>query len=434
MAPRSFEARTVCLSRAMCRSLAVVLVLSLALRGIVRGEATEQRANQAATGANAAPDTKLNVLILGDSLALCGFGKRLDGRFRNDPRVSSTYTYMACGTNPLSWLKQKPYEKVKTQCGFWSIESDGSNPPREVQDTYGVKRNQAPKARLVPKLEDLAATALPDIIVIQTGSNLFGLFPDAKTVRPAKDAPTLKKYLAPFKDKVVSLPSGVRRIYYVNPPTSGRTSKEVQDFVFEQTRTQLDATGVVIDSRKLVSYPYKHMDPDKEHFLGAEMDQWADKVYEIIDRDLSAQPLAALRPLRETVAVAATDAVPPPAEPPRAESIVLEGKLVFKSQPMRLQELLPYRESLVGYVYDVQKVLSGRYGEKQVLVMHPSFIASKKLPLDQLRTGHSYKLRLQPVEGTIWETAKSRDDSGLINLQPFIRVEDKVKHPGNRTQ
>lgn len=376
---------------------------------------------------------KLNVLILGDSLALCGFGKRLDERFRHDPRVRSTFTYMACGTNPLSWLKQKPYEKVKTQCGYWSIEPNGANAPREVQDTYGVKAHQVPKAHPVPKLEDLIATAQPDIIVIQSGSNLFGLFPDAKTVRPAKDAPTLKKYLIPFREKAATAPSNVRKIYYVNPPTSGRVAKEVQDFVFEQTNAQLSATGVVIDSRKLVTYPYHHMDPDKEHFLGAQMDEWADKVFGIIDQDLSAQPLAALKPLHETMPNLAA-AAPVRIDAAKTEPLTVEATLVFKSQTMRLQELLPYREALVAYVYDVKRVVAGQYSEKQILVMHPSFIASKKQPLDQLRMSRNYKLQLQPVEGSIWETAKSRDDSGLINLQPYIRVQDKAKHPENRSQ
>ncbi|HMG05904.1 MAG TPA: hypothetical protein VK581_10605, partial [Chthoniobacterales bacterium] len=50
----------------------------------------------------------VSVLILGDSLALCGFGKRLDERFRKNPRVKATFTYLACGTNPLSWLKERP--------------------------------------------------------------------------------------------------------------------------------------------------------------------------------------------------------------------------------------------------------------------------------------------------------------------------------------
>jgi hypothetical protein len=381
----------------------------------------------------AAADGKLNVLILGDSLALCGFGKRLDERFRDHSQVNATFTYMACATNPLSWLKQKPFTEVKTQCGFWSIESaEGSPQPREVQDTYGIKRNQAPKPRLVPKLEDLLQTVDPDILVVQTGSNLFGLFPDAKTVRPAKDAPALKKYLLPFKQMAIKPPSKLRKIYWVNPPISGRVSKEVQDFVFENVRENLAPAATVIDSRRLVTYPYQHMDPDKEHFLGAQMDEWADKVFDVVQRDLSSQSIAALKPLHETLPAETIKEAAPPAEPPTAQTLTVEAKLVFKSEPMPLKELLPYQESLVSFVYDVKKVINGSYTEKQILVMHPSYIALKKQPLDQYRIGKSYKLKLQPVEGSLWDTAKTRDDSGQVNLQPYIRTDDKGKHPGGR--
>src|SRR5262245_9068063 len=65
----------------------------------------------------------LTVLILGDSLGLCGFSKRLDQKFRADPRVKSVFTYCTCGTNPLSWLKEKPFTHIQTHCGYWSIES-----------------------------------------------------------------------------------------------------------------------------------------------------------------------------------------------------------------------------------------------------------------------------------------------------------------------
>jgi hypothetical protein len=50
----------------------------------------------------ATPHEGASVLILGDSLALCGFGKRLDDRFRKSPYVKATFTYLTCGTNPLS--------------------------------------------------------------------------------------------------------------------------------------------------------------------------------------------------------------------------------------------------------------------------------------------------------------------------------------------
>lgn len=382
----------------------------------------------------AAQPEKLNVLILGDSLALCGFGKRLDERFRSDPKFNATFTYMACGTNPISWLKQKPYANVKTQCGYWTIEPGPDGAAREMRDTYGIKRGQGPKAHLVPKFEDLLPVANPDILIIQTGSNLFGLFPDAKSVRAAKDAATLKKYLAPFLEKVASPPSNVRKIYYVNPPTSGRVSKEIQDFVYEQVRAQLGQAATVIDSRKLVTYPYQQMEPDKEHFLGPQMDEWADDVFDIVQRDLAKQPIADLKPLHQTLQLARTDGVAPPAEAPKAEPLVVEAKLVFKSKPMPMQELLPYRESLVSFVYEVKKVISGDYPEKQVLVMHPSFIALKPQQLGKYRVGKNYKLRLHPVDGTLWDTAKTRDESGQINLQPYIRVEDKLKHPGSASR
>lgn len=414
--------------------------------------------------AAAAPEEKFNVLILGDSLALCGFGERLDERFRNHPAVSATFTYMACGTNPLSWLKQRPYMHARSLCGFWTIESvPESAEPREMQDTYGIKRNQAPKAHEVPKLEDLLAQTQADVLVIQTGSNLFGLFPDAKTVRASRHAPALKKYLLPFKEQAMSPPSRLRKIYWVNPPTSGRVGKAVQDFVFEQTEAQLAPPAVVIDSRKLVSYPYKNMDPDKEHFIGEQMTEWADEVFAIVQRDLAAQPLAGTPPLSESngfLTAASTPAEAPPARaapvdagevlraepafasnpPAPAESpkkktpLQVRARLMFKTEPISLQELLPYRESLVGYVYDVEKVLKGEYHEQQVLVMHPAHIGLKEQRLDKYRIGKRYKLRLDPMEGTLWETAKTKDESGQINLQPYLQVEDKSRHPQSRKQ
>jgi hypothetical protein len=317
----------------------------------------------------------------------------------------------------------------------------------------------------------------PDVLVIQTGSNLFGLFPDAKTVHQTHHAAALKKYLLPFREKAVTAPSTLKKIYWVNPPTSGRVSKEVQDFLFEQTRQQLGAASLVIDSRTLVTYPYHHMDADKEHFIGDDMTQWADKVFDIIEHDLASQPLASLRPLAETQGGAliaqstpATETIaraelaappepvparaervvtpepvparaelvtpaeiPPPAESPKTEPLLIKATLVFKSQPIPLHELLPYQESLVAYVYDVEKVLKGRYDEKQILVMHPAHIALKEQHL-KYRIGKHYKLRLDRLEDTLWDTAKARDESGQINLQPYIRVEDKKRHPGNRTR
>ena len=205
----------------------------------------------------------IKVLILGDSLALCGFGKRLDEKFRQNPRVKATFTYLACGTNPLSWLKERPYTNIKTHCGFVSIESAGNGRPHELQDVYGMRRGHVPIPHAVPKLEDLLATLQPDVLIMQTGTNLFDLFPDHKTVTPGRHGPALRSYFAPFINKAVGSGSTLRKIYWVSSPTSGRVSKEIQDFVLGQTRADIGSVASIIDSRTLVSYPYRHMEPER---------------------------------------------------------------------------------------------------------------------------------------------------------------------------
>ena len=376
------------------------------------------------------------VLVLGDSLALCGFGKRLDERFRKSPHVQATFTYLACGTNPLSWLKERPYTHIQTHCGFVSMESIGPGRVKELQDVYGQTRGHVPGSHAVPKLEDLLATLQPDILIMQTGTNLFDLFPDHKSVNPNRHGPALRSYFAPFINKAAHTPSNLRKIYWVASPTSGRVSKEIQDFVLQQTQADIGPIANVIDSRTLVSYPYHHMEPDKEHFLGADMDQWADKVFDIVEHDLSSQPIASVVPLSQTtitqtpVTQQPTQATPPPEKPKEKEkTLQVKAKLISKTQPVPVNEFLPYQEFLVGYLYEVTRVIAGEYSEKQILVMHPAYIKLEEQRLVRWRVGKTYKLQLHELENTVWKTVKSKDDSGLINLQPYIRVQDEMKHP-----
>ena len=417
------------LSVANVKIFSLLIALALFAPLLFAQQLTPPAEVQAAPPQTAAPQA-INVLILGDSLALCGFGKRLDERFRKDPRVKSTYTYIACGTNPLSWLKERPYANIKTHCGFVSIESNGAGRPRELEDVYGMRRGHVPIPHAVPKIEDLLATVRPDILIMQTGTNLFDLFPDQKTVIPNRHGPALRSYFVPFITKAVRGPSTLRKIYWVASPTSGRVSKEIQDFVIEQTRTDIGNVANVIDSRTLVPYPYHHMEPDKEHFLGADMDLWADKVFEFVEHDLSLQPFATLKPLSEKVpALAVTQLQPaPPAEQPKSQPLQVKAKLIFKTEPIPVNELLPYQEYLVGYVYEINRIVAGQYTENQILVMHPAYIGLKKQKL-RYRVGKTYKLQLHELEDTVWKTVKSKDDSGLINLQPYIRIQDETRHP-----
>jgi hypothetical protein len=383
------------------------------------------------------PPRNLTVLILGDSLSLCGFGKRLDQEFRADPRFKSVFTYLTCGTNPLSWLKEKPYQHVQTHCGFWSIESrPDSNAIKELTDVYGMTRGHRPKSYPVPKLEDLLATVQPDILVMQTGGNLFGLFSGREKVNTDRDAAALRKYLVPFVEKAAVPPSRLRKIYWVAPPTSGRVSSEVQAFMFDQTWQDISGVAKVIDSRTLVSYPYRHMEPDHEHFIGEDMNAWADRVFAIIEQDLSAQPWSSLKPLGDLIASApaatpAATAPPPRHETSKTPTLVVRAKLVSKSKPIPREELLPYQEFLVAFVYDVEEVIEGEYAEDQILVMHPAYIGLRRQSLWRYHIDHIYYLKLRELEGSLWSTVKSKDDSSRIDLQPYIRIEDEAKYPSS---
>jgi hypothetical protein len=172
------------------------------------------------------------------------------------------------------------------------------------------------------------------------------------------------------------------------------------------------------------------MEPDKEHFLGADMDLWADKVFDVVGHDLSQQSLATLPPLSEKLPALAMvhEQPPPPTEKPRDQTLKVKAKLIFKTEPIPVDELLPYQEYLVGYVYEINKLVAGQYSENQILVMHPAYIGLKKQKL-RYRIGKTYKLQLHELEDTVWKTVKSKDDSGSINLQPYIRIQDETRHP-----
>ncbi len=368
----------------------------------------------------------LSVLILGDSLSLCGFGQRLDSRFRKSPQFKSVYTYMTCGTVPLSWLRNGGYSNAKTCCGFFTIESedDGSG-PIVVEDTYGNRRGTKPKAHPVPKIEDLLDHVKPDILIIQTGTNLFDLFTDGKSINPERHDKALKSHIVPFMREVLKTHTSLRKIYWIGSPTSGRMTSEIQEFVFERCVRYTAPAATVIDSRTLVRYPFTGLQRDHEHFGGADMNRWADRVFERVMGDLTFQPLPPV----------ITAQVPEEEKPPVAnpavddKALVVKARLTFKSPPLRPEQFAPYHESLVAYVYDVVKVVKGEYQEKEILVMHPAHIHRQPQPLSKYKIGDTYELRLRDVDETPWGAIKSSDTTERKDLLPFIQVADDRKLP-----
>jgi hypothetical protein len=369
----------------------------------------------------------LRVLILGDSMSLCGFGEHLDGRFRMDKRINAVFTYMACGTTPASWVTSTSLRQNSTLCGFWSIDSlPGRTKPQIHKDIYDLSNRVTPRPHAVPSLEQLLHVLRPDILVMQTGTNLMSFFSDGNTIRPEREGPMLERHIMPFIGAALHSPAPLLRIYWVASPISGRVSPSVQDFITDRLRSLVGRVATVIDSRPLVSYPYRKMSFDKEHFFGPQMDEWADKVYDIISADLIELAFSPVPPI--PLAAAGWGIPPPPAEP-TVQLIVLKARLLQKSTPLSLTALLPYRDSLVGFVYEVEAVLSGSYPGKRILIMHPAHINLKEQSLDDYQLGREYTLAVREVGGTPWETVKSSDESGALDLQPYILTDDVARLP-----
>jgi hypothetical protein len=120
----------------------------------------------------------------------------------------------------------------------------------------------------------------------------------------------------------------------------------------------------------------------------------------------------------------------------RRKSLVVRAKLVAKSTPIETDRLLPYQESLVSYLYQVKELISGEYRETELTVMHPAHVRLNPQALSKYKIGRTYTLDLVDFEGSPWESIKRSEETGRIELSPYIRREDEVRFPsgGNQEQ
>jgi hypothetical protein len=171
---------------------------------------------------------------------------------------------------------------------------------------------------------------------------------------------------------------------------------------------------------------------DKEHFIGKEMDGWAQKIYDNIAKDISDGAIPSTPLSKQELPAAFKElqsAASPKASASARKQVSVRARLLAKSPPLTRDQILPYQESLVGYTYAVEEVLKGEYSEKEILVMHPAHIRLREEPLEKYATGESYTFHLLDFEGSIWESIKRSDSTGKLELLPFIQKEDEARAP-----
>ncbi len=370
------------------------------------------------------------ILVLGDSLALCGFGKTLDSRLRNLPQVEAVSTFMACGSVPTTWLAAGPLANARTTCGYWSIEGAKGEPVTEVRDTFGLEKGRRPGVYTVPKLDQLAEAFQPDILVMQNGTNLLSLFPDGQTILPERHDSQIRSYMHPFVRQLAQRVHSLKKVYWVAPPVTGRVSQKVQDFLFARMSAFSSPLIEFIDSRALIPLPYKKLMPDREHFIGKDMDLWANAIFKRVEEDIAREAYPDSPPSVAGGAAQGLRPDPAPFQPASGRTnLSVLARLVAKSRPLPAEKIAPYHESMVGFLYRVEKVLDGSYAEKDLLVMHPAHIGQKPQPLNRYSVGNVYQLKLIEFEGSPWEAIKRSEETGRIELLPYIRKEDEARFP-----
>ena len=373
----------------------------------------------------------MRMLYLGDSMSLGGFGDRLDHLLRIESEISQLHTYLACGVFPLSWTQIPPFAGAKTGCGYCSI-VPGYHPlqPQRFDDVHGKPSGNVPSSHPVPKIEHLLQSVQPEVWVLQLGNNFFSCFKDKRSIQEDYHRKYIRSLTTPFLRHLLTASPSLKRIYWITPPQAGSVSWEIQDFVYNEIAYCAADFATLIDSRKLTHYPYKVMDRDQEHFWGGEAEQWAERVHQQILSDLVARPIERQEPLIEICR----------RNPPRilqGMAAVTQGRPILRvtarlvaCTPIPDPSAFPYGEFLVGYRYRILKKHQGEYREREILVMHPSYVKKTVRDLSAYKIGQSYELELVEIDDkSLWAAVNRQDSVGEFDMVPFIQVADEALHP-----
>ena len=357
-------------------------------------------------------------------MGLNGFADELDSCFRSCPGVVRVHTIAACGSNPRTWMKLPPYGSARTHCGFLRIESTDERGGVEVdRDIYGVPAGNKPGSHVVPKIEDLVASIQPDILIIQNGNNFFDLFEGGQADREKSQA-QIRTYMAPMRQWLASSAPSVKRLFWVTPPEAGNVSEEVQSVVFETIRDEVEPRGVVIDSRRITSYPYPAQSADKMHFWGDEAFAWGRDAFRLIAMELGRNGLKGSGSERVAEIRRAI-----PVEEESGELLVRVR--VEKIAPIPSPETFaPYGDLMVACLYKVLKVKEGRYDEKHMVILHPAYINHQRQDLSTLKRRRTFEFRVRELDDTsLWATVRREDEVAPLDLLPHLVVTDELRHP-----
>ena len=206
------------------------------------------------------------ILYLGDSLSMGSFGRTMDSQMR--AAGHEVFTYVTGGATPYYWLSI--YDVQKTTIGQWE-----KTPERETRK----------KTATVPKLEDLLQKHWPDIVVVQTGVNLYAQLRSKQRTKKEN----IREVTMLVRNMGETIKSAGAQCFWITPPDShsARYPRELQDEMFQIMKLAASRYGPVFNSQDVTTYTDPYPRNDGIHYGSKEANAWGNLVAEEVNAWLS---------------------------------------------------------------------------------------------------------------------------------------------------
>lgn len=328
------------------------------------------------------------ILYLGDSLSIGAFGQTFDHSLRSSG--FQVHTVVAGGASPYYWLKS--YQSLPCTIGFWE-----KSPSSERRLGY---------VRAVPKLEDLISEHKPNVVVVQTGINLYATL---RSKRRSKQE-NVTEVTSLIEQMCYSIAKAGATSYWVLPPHSHekRYSKELQ---MELTSIMQGVVkkyeGEVFESQKVTRFEDPYPATDGIHYGPTEARGWAEKVSKHFNEYMKVVPAVTERtivrampiqtPKTKTAAggtlAASSSAIATSAQSSELELVL---KLVQKSELKNLSDL-DYSNALGVYEYEVLEDKRGNYPYDRIRIAHGIVFGKKYTSAATRAIGTEMALTVVPL-------------------------------------
>lgn len=333
-----------------------------------------------------AAGSKSRVLYLGDSLSIGAFGRTFDAALRSSG--FQVHTVVAGGASPYYWLKN--YRALPCTIGFW-------------EKSEAMERRVG-YVRAVPKLEDLIAHSKPNVVVVQTGINLYATL---RSKRRAKEA-NIAEVRSLIDQMCFAIAEGGALSYWVLPPHSheDRYPKELQDELADLMREVVARyEGVVFESREVTRFTDPYPATDGIHYGPAAARSWAEKVSRHFGERMKVAPAETAKAIvraqpRQTLpksapasplAIGADEALHElPAE------VLLRIRLVEKSSIANPAEL-DYANALGLFEYEVVRDQRDNYPYDRIRIAQGIVFGRKLTGAARAEIGSETELLLVPL-------------------------------------